>query len=360
MNIGIIGGGQLAQMLALAAYPLGFKTICLDPNTDCPAAQVTEVVCGDYTEQSKLKQLADRVDVITYEFENIHAPTLAALDHPSIHPTLSALTVAQDRLHEKNFFTQLQVPTTQYVAVDSYADLQQAAKQIGLPAVLKTRRWGYDGKGQFVIHSENDLETAWQQLQNQPLILENKVPFVREVSCIAARALTGEIVFYPLIVNQHQHGILRMSQIGGVSPELQQLAMGYVERMMQTLDYVGVLTVEFFQVGDQLIANEMAPRVHNSGHWTIEGADISQFENHLRAITGLPLGSTRTKARVAMLNFIGDVPPLAEILNLPQAHYHLYGKPPRPGRKLGHVTLCSENEADFSKQLLLLEKLIIA
>lgn len=359
MKIGIIGGGQLAQMLALAAYPLGFKTICLEPHADCPAARVTEVICGDYSEHSQLKQLADRVDVITYEFENIPVSALTKLDHPHIHPTLSALSVSQDRLNEKKFFTELQIPTTQYAAVDSYADLEQAVEQITLPAIVKTRRWGYDGKGQVHLHSAEEIATAWQSLQNQPLLVENKVPFVREVSCIAARSFQGKIVFYPLVVNQHQQGILKMSTLGDISVALQHLAESYVRRIMEALNYVGVLTVEFFQVGEGLIANEMAPRVHNSGHWTIEGADVSQFENHIRAITGLPLGSTQTKPHVAMFNFIGTVPPLPEVLNLPQAHYHLYGKTPRHGRKLGHVTLCGEDHPTFNEQFSQLQRCVV-
>ncbi len=360
MKIGVIGGGQLAQMLALAGYPLGLKVICLEPNPNCPASLVTTVIQGDYPDQKKLEELAAQVDVITYEFENV---TLAALEHISkqvpIYPPLAALKISQDRLQEKNFFDRLGIPTTHYGAVDSFDDLQKAIERIELPAILKTRRLGYDGKGQYVLRTKQDVEVAWQHLKDQSLLLENLVAFEREVSMIAVRNQAGEIVFYPLIENEHRQGILATSIAPWSELKIEQQAQKFVASILTELNYVGVLAVEFFQHENQLYANEMAPRVHNSGHWTIEGAMISQFENHLRAIAGLPLGSTQAVGKSAMLNLIGDVPNLAEILQIPETHCHLYGKSPRPGRKLGHVTLCMNDEKLFSKRFQQLKDLIL-
>lgn len=369
MKIGIIGGGQLAQMLALAGHPLGLKTVCLEPTNDCPASLVTEVMVGSYDDVNKLQQLADRVDVLTYEFENISAAALAHIHNMhtadtqrnrgiALYPPAPALAISQDRLQEKKFFEQLHIPTTHYAAVNSLEELQQAISRIGIPAVLKTRRLGYDGKGQYIIDHAEDVETAWQTLQNQPLLLENKIPFEREVSCIGVRNSQGEIVFYPLTENQHRQGILRMSTVITDHSPMEDLARQYVGKILQELNYVGVLAVEFFQRGDQLIANEMAPRVHNSGHWTIEGAEISQFENHLRAVCGLPLGSTTPRKHVAMFNIIGDIPSVEALLNIPHAHCHFYGKAPRPGRKLGHVTVCSDDSKTFGDTLQKLSALL--
>lgn len=351
MNIGVIGGGQLARMLALAGYPLGLKLICLEPNADCPAGEVTEVIKGDYADPKQLQALADRVDVMTYEFENINLSALAAMTRLPIYPAINALAVAQDRLSEKTFFNQLDIPTTQFAAVNSLEELYSAAAKIGLPAVLKTRRWGYDGKGQVVIQATNELEPAWLQLKHQPLLLENKVAFQREVSCLAVRSTLGETAFYPLVVNQHQAGILRLSQVVAEEDEIAAAARDYVGRILNAWNYVGVLAVEFFQDNGGLFANEIAPRVHNSGHWSIEGAVCSQFENHLRAVAGLPLGATTANGYTAMVNFIGSIPPLATILKLPGVHCHLYGKEARPGRKLGHATICSVDKNRYFQQL---------
>ncbi len=352
MKIGIIGGGQLAQMMALAGYPLGLKTICLEPTKDCPAGLVTHVMVGAYDDLEKLEALANAVDVITYEFENISASALAHLQRFSIYPPPQALAISQDRLQEKNFFSRLQIPTTHYMAVDSLESLENAIQTIGLPAVLKTRRLGYDGKGQYVLKTTADVTLAWENLKNQSLLLENKIAFDREVSCIAVRDKTGNIVFYDLVENQHKKSILHLSEVRRDNHStITKSAQNYVSQIMTALNYVGVLTVEFFEKDGQLIANEIAPRVHNSGHWTIEGADTSQFENHLRAICGLPLGATTTRGYVAMLNLVSELPSLASLLNISHAHAHLYGKTPRQGRKLGHVTLCAEDKNLFDTSL---------
>lgn len=356
-----MGGGQLAQMLALAAYPLGIKTICYETHENCPAALVTEVIVGAYTDQRQLAEFAARVDVITYEFENIPVNTLEYIvqaTHKSVYPLISALTVAQDRLNEKSFFDKVQVPTTRYMAVNSLAELEKAMGYVGLPAVLKTRRLGYDGKGQYVIRQQQDIQAAWQPCGDQPLLVEDLVSFDRELSCLAVRNAADEVVFYPVTTNQHREGILRVSKVENIDPDIQQLAQEYTGRVLSDLNYVGVLAIEFFQRGNQLIANEMAPRVHNSGHWTIEGAQTSQFENHIRAVAGLPLGATQAKGHVGMVNLIGHVPELATILSIPEAHCHIYSKQPRPGRKLGHVTLCMNDDLLYQEKLQQLVELI--
>ena len=357
MRIGVIGGGQLAQMMALAGYPLGLKVICLSPTAVCSAGLVTDIIVGDYDDIQQLKQLADQTDVLTYEFENISYETLTQLDHADrctkkkLYPTTAALKISQDRLKEKQFFETLQIPTTHYLPINSLSDLQEAITKIGLPAILKTRRFGYDGKGQQILTSSEDLNIAWMAANNQACLLENKVSFDREISCIGVRNIQGEIRFYALVENQHKAGILYLSRVSSHQDSMTALAQTYVTRILTQLDYVGVLTVEFFEQAGQLIANEMAPRVHNSGHWTIEGAQTSQFENHLRAISGLPLGATETRGQVAMLNLVGKIPPLEKILSIPNVHMHLYGKSPRTRRKLGHVTICAASQEILNQQL---------
>jgi 5-(carboxyamino)imidazole ribonucleotide synthase len=303
---------------------------------------VAPAIVGAYDDRDRLAELASRCDVVTYEFENVpvaSARHLAAL--LPVHPSPSALAVGQDRVVEKEAFVEAGIPTAPFRAVDSAEALRAAAVAVGLPAVVKTRRFGYDGKGQAVLSGPEDVPGAWQALGGVPLLLEAFVPFHREVSIVAARALDGSCVFYPLIQNEHRDGILRKSTAPapGVSAELQARAEEHARHFLERHDYVGVLAIELFQVGDDLVANEMAPRVHNSGHWTLDGAVTSQFENHLRAVCGLPLGSTATRGPSAMLNLLGDVPPLAEVLRIEGAHVHLYDKAARPGRKVGHVNV---------------------
>lgn len=345
--IAVLGAGQLGRMLALAGYPLGLHFRFLDPAPQSPAGQLAELIVAAYDDVAGLKRLTSGATVATYEFENVPARSTEFLSQRlPVYPPPPALDVAQDRLDEKICFRELGIPTPAFTPVDSWDGLLDAVGSIGLPAVLKTRRFGYDGKGQWALRSADDLAPAWAALGGAPLILEQFVPFERELSILAARSTAGQVAFYPLVENHHHEGILRMSIAPApmLDAQTQSQAQEYARRVLERLDYVGVLAIEFFQRGAQLLANEMAPRVHNSGHWTIEGARTSQFENHLRAILGWPLGDTSAIGHCAMLNIIGDLPDRAIALGVPGAHLHLYGKSPRPGRKLGHITLVEPSE----------------
>jgi 5-(carboxyamino)imidazole ribonucleotide synthase len=340
MTVGIVGAGQLGRMLALAGYPLGLNFLFLDPARDAPAGQVAPQLTGAFTEARLLNELSERSEVLTFDWENISVDALRALKGDTrIAPPIPALAAAQDRVSEKKLFERLGVPTTRWMAVSTRAQLTRAVRDIGLPAVIKTRRFGYDGKGQAVLRTPDDVEKAWADLGTQPLLFEEMIPFDCEVSIIGARSPRGEVVIYPLNGNVHAGGILRLTRAPYGPPRWQKLAAGYLEKVLKHFRYTGILTIEFFVKGGKLIANEMAPRVHNSGHWTIEGAATSQFENHLRAILNLPLGSTRALGYSAMLNLIGTLPPRESLLAEGELHYHDYGKQPRPGRKLGHCTL---------------------
>ncbi|MBL8265067.1 5-(carboxyamino)imidazole ribonucleotide synthase [Steroidobacter sp.] len=352
MKIGIIGAGQLGRMLALAGYPLGLRFVFLDQSSDAPGGQVGRIIPGAFDDAAKLAELADEVDVVTFDVENVPVAAVepVAAKKPFL-PPVKALGASQDRLHEKTLFRQLKIPTPPFMAVDSLEDLRGAVKKIGLPGVLKTRRLGYDGRGQFYLRKPADIETAWQTLGTVPLIYEGFVDFTREVSIIGVRSTRGETLFYPLSANTHSQGILRYSVAPYRSATLQKQAETYMRRLLKHLDYAGVLTIEFFVRGGKLIANEMAPRVHNSGHWTIEGAQTSQFENHVRAILGLPLGSTRPNGHSAMMNFIGSIPELGNILRVSGVHFHSYGKEPRPNRKLGHCTINAPSPAARDRAL---------
>lgn len=339
-------------MLALAGYPLGLRFRFFDPTPNAPAGQLAEQVVADYADQATLRNFAQGVDIITYEFENVPLETAQWLGQfAPVYPPPAALHTAQDRLNEKTLFTQLGLPTPAFACVNSLAELRAAVQTINLPAVLKTRRLGYDGKGQFVLKAETDVASAWQALGGVPLILERFIAFERELSVLAVRGRDGATAFYPLVENQHAAGILRLSQAPVNLPGLQSAAEEYAQRIIQHLNYVGLLAIEFFEKDGQLLANEMAPRVHNSGHWTIEGAGTSQFENHLRAILGWPLGPTQMRGHAAMLNLIGELPSVSQILAIPNAHLHLYGKAARPGRKLGHITLCEPDKTELSHKL---------
>ena len=341
MKIGVLGGGQLGRMIALAGYPLGVRFRHLGTAQDTSAREVAEHMNAAYEDRDALIRFAEGLDVVTYESENVPLDAAEFLSkHVSIMPSLAALRASQDRLNEKLTFAELGVPTAPYAQVSTSAELQDAAARIGYPAVLKTRRMGYDGKGQFVLRRPDEVPMAWERLHSDALILEGLVPFDRELSIIAVRGRDGETFFYPLVENMHADGILRISYAPAPdAEELQSVAEDYATRVLDALDYVGVLAIELFQAGAQLIANEMAPRVHNSGHWTIEGAHTSQFENHVRAILGYPLGDTTAIGYSAMVNVIGKIPPAPQVLKHRDAHLHLYGKSARPGRKLGHVTL---------------------
>jgi 5-(carboxyamino)imidazole ribonucleotide synthase len=346
MTVGIVGAGQLGRMLALAGYPLGLDFLFLDPAPEAPAGRVAPVLRGPFTDAKLLTELSRRSEVITFDWENISVDALRALDGAArISPPIPALAAAQDRVSEKKLFERLKIPTTRWRPVGSRAQVTRAMRDIGLPAVIKTRRLGYDGKGQVVVRTPEDVERAWQQLGAAPLLYEELIPFDCEVSIIGARRAQGEVAVYPLNGNVHSEGILRVTRAPYGPPRWQRLAATYLERVLTYFRYTGILTIEFFVQGGKLIANEMAPRVHNSGHWTIEGAVTSQFENHLRAILDLPLGSTRARGFSAMVNLIGTMPDRDSVLAAGDVHLHDYGKQPRPGRKLGHCTLVEGSAA---------------
>ncbi len=339
MTVGVLGGGQLARMLALAGHHLGLQCIAMGPESRPCAADVCETVQAAYDDPDALTALASRVDVVTYEFENAPAKSARALAHRvPVHPQPEALTMAQDRLLEKRLFQSLEIPAPPFAPVETSAELEAAAQTIGLPAMLKTRREGYDGKGQVAIRTAADIPKALDRLGGRPAILESFVAFDREVSILAVRARDGETRFYPLSENVQEAGVLRLATASLDDP-MQTPAEEHARRLLERLDYVGVLALEFFQVGATLFANEFAPRVHNSGHWTIEGAETSQFENHLRAVAGLPLGCTAPVGHTAIVNFLGALPPAEAVLATPWTHLHAYGKTPRPGRKVGHAAV---------------------
>lgn len=352
-RVGVLGGGQLGRMLALAGYPLGLEFVLLDPSEDAPAGPLAELIVAEYDDPSALARLSN-CDVVTYEFESVPVEATERLaEGIPVYPPPSALRVAQDRLYEKEHFRAVGIPTAEFLPVEGRAALTKAFERLGAPCLLKTRRFGYDGKGQFLLRSADDLDAAWQELGNVPLILERFVPFERELSILGVRGRDGSVAFYPLVQNTHRDGILRVSRCPApdVTDELRALAEGYCERLLDHTSYVGVLALELFQKGDELFANEMAPRVHNSGHLTIEGARTSQFENHLRAVLGLPLGSTEVPEPCAMLNLVGALPDRAAVLAIPDAHLHFYGKAPRPGRKVGHVTVTAPTNHELEKRL---------
>ena len=358
MKIGIIGGGQLGRMLALAGTPLGQQFAFLDPAADACAAALGDHLCAEYDDREQLRRLAESADVVTFEFESVPAETVAFLaQYVPVYPDAESLRIARDRWFEKSMFRDLGIPTPEFANVLSQQDLDEAVRQIGLPAVMKTRTLGYDGKGQKVLRKPQDVVGAFAELGSVPCILEGFVPFTGEVSLIAVRSRTGDTRFYPLVHNTHEDGILRLSVASSDHP-LQTQAENYAERVLDKLDYVGVLAFEFFEVDGGLKANEIAPRVHNSGHWTIEGAECSQFENHLRAITGLPLGATGKIGESAMVNFIGEVPAMARLTAIADCHPHHYGKAFKPGRKVGHATLRSADPARLRAGIAAVQALI--
>jgi 5-(carboxyamino)imidazole ribonucleotide synthase len=360
-RIGIIGAGQLGQMLGFAGRELELEFVFLDPSPNPPAAVVGPVIALPFDSDEGLEQLASRADVVTYEFENVPVAAIEKIAHDTpVYPPPGALRHAQDRLREKQLFETLQIPVAPYHAVDSLEDLQQAAREIGLPLVLKTRRLGYDGKGQAIAKKEGDLEGALETLGGRQLIAEKWIPFDREVSAIAARNVSGDVAVYPLIENQHRAGILNISRAPVDDSGLTLLANRYLEQMLELLEYVGILTIEFFVIGEELLANEFAPRVHNSGHWTIEGAKTSQFENHLRAILDMPLGDVSPVGHAAMLNLIGTIPPATKLIDSDTAFLHDYGKEPRPGRKLGHITVVASDSVGREQAITRLNEILVA
>lgn len=352
MRVGIVGAGQLGRMLALAGYPLGIRCEFLDRSADTPGAQVAPSLVGSLEDPRLLAELAARSDVLTFDWENIAGEVLAPLERTTcIRPPRHALEVSQDRLEEKRLFAHLKIPVAPHAPIDSPADLERAVRTLGLPGILKTRRLGYDGKGQSLIRGAADVTNAWETLGATGLIYEQFQPFSCELSIVGARSARGRIVSYPLSRNHHEGGILRYGLAPFADAGLERRARLYLGRVMRALDYVGTLAIEFFLVRGRLVANEMAPRVHNSGHWTIEGCITSQFENHLRAICDLPLGSTRPLGHTAMVNFIGRMPERAPLLEIEGLAFHDYGKEPRPGRKLGHCTVLKASARERDRAL---------
>jgi 5-(carboxyamino)imidazole ribonucleotide synthase len=341
-RVGIVGGGQLGMMLAEAGALIGIDCLTLDPAPDSPASRVAPAIVGAYDDETALAELAAAADVVTYEFENVPVASARFLvERVEVFPPPESLEFAQDRVLEKTLFEDVGLAVAPFSPVSSKDELFEALDLIGVPSVLKTRRLGYDGKGQVRMESVDEAEGAWRAVGEVPSILESLVPFERELSMLGVRGKDGEAAFYPLVENVHRDGILRVSRAPApdVTPELQAMAEHQAFAVMERLGHVGVLAIELFMVGEQLLGNEMAPRVHNSGHWTIEGAATSQFENHLRAICGLELGKTTPSAYSAMVNLVGSVPPEGSFGSEPGTHLHLYGKASRPGRKLGHVTV---------------------
>ena len=356
-TVGILGGGQLARMMALSAAPLGLRFLVMDTVADACAGQFAPLIVGDWRDESALAEFASKVDVVTFDFENVPAESAQWLaERVPVFPSPRALAVAQDRLAEKTLFCDLGIPVPPFAAVDSREGLEQAVATIGTPCILKTRRLGYDGKGQFRLRSDADIGAAWDALGAQApkvgLILEGFVAFERELSVVAVRGRDGEFRPWSLTENWHVDGVLSASLApASVETDLQASAFRHARRLAEALDYVGVFALELFCRDGELLANELAPRVHNSGHWSIEGAETSQFQNHLRAVLGLPLGDTRNLGHACMLNWIGEMPDAGAVLAEAGGHWHDYGKSPRAGRKVGHATLRSDSTGELADAL---------
>ncbi|CAP51009.1 5-(carboxyamino)imidazole ribonucleotide synthase [Xanthomonas campestris pv. campestris] len=356
-TVGILGGGQLARMLVLAGAPLGLRFAVFDPAADACAGQVAPLQVGAFDDAAALAGFAAQVDVLTFDFENVPAASAQQLaTQVPVFPNPAALAIAQDRLSEKTLFRELGIPVPEFAAIDDRAGLDAALARIGAPCVLKTRRFGYDGKGQFRIKTLADADAAWDALGAQAatagLIVEAFVPFEREVSVVAVRGRDGGFRAWPLTENWHVDGVLSASLApASVDAGLQEAAEAHARALAERLDYVGVFALELFVREGTLLANEMAPRVHNSGHWTIEGAETSQFENHVRAVLGLPLGSTAMRGHACMLNWLGAMPDAAAFLAVPGGHWHDYGKQARDGRKVGHAMVRADTPALLAQLL---------
>lgn len=351
-KIGIIGAGQLGRMMALAGIPMGCQFVFLDQHTSAPASGLGHLELGPFDSKDALSRVAAMADVVTFDVENVDAELLsgAAGDTP-LWPSAQALSTAQDRLHEKTLFTNLGIPTPKFITVDSQSELHEALEQLGYPAVLKTRRLGYDGRGQRFIRSAQEADAAWQALGEHALILEEFVEFTRELSLITVRNEQGDTTCYPLTENRHSNGILHESRAPFADAELTRTATEYAKKLTEHFNYVGVLTIELFVTDTQLLANEIAPRVHNSGHWTIEGAVTSQFENHVRALLGAPLGDASARGPSAMVNFLGAMPTRSEILKIPGLSFHSYEKSLRPSRKVGHATIVAPDSDTLEERI---------
>ncbi len=353
-TVGVLGGGQLARMLALAGHPLGIRTVVLSPDATCSASHVAGVIEAGYDDPAGLDALADVADVVTFEFESVSVTSARWFDDTvPVRPGPEAFRVASDRIVEKQTFRAVGIGTAPFVAVDGEDSLRAAVREIGLPCLLKTRRLGYDGKGQWRFDTHDDVsahirraEAGEVPLDN--LILEGMLDFVRELSIVGVRAIDGTFDAWPLTHSEHRRGVLRLSTAPARDVEsVTAAAREVAQRLAEHLDYVGVFALELFDMGDHLLANEMAPRVHNSGHWTIEGAVTSQFENHLRAIVGLPLGSCEARGHSATVNALGSMPDLDTVLAIPGVHVHDYKKADTPLRKVGHITVTAPSVAEL-------------
>ena len=356
-TVGILGGGQLARMMALSGAPLGLRFLLLDNVADACAGQFAPMLVGDYRDETILAEFAEKIDVATFDFENVPAESAHWLSTKvPVFPNPNALAVSQDRLAEKNLFREIGIDVPDFFDVPNRDALDSAMARLGTPCILKTRRLGYDGKGQFRLKTPNDADAAWHALGAQAetvgLILEAFVPFEREVSVVAVRARNGEFRHWALTENWHESGVLSASLAPAINTEaFEHEAVSYARKLAEKLDYVGVFALELFLCEGRLLANEMAPRVHNSGHWTIEGAETSQFQNHLRAVLGLPLGSTRSLGFSCMLNWIGAMPGAQSVLEQHGGHWHDYGKQPRAGRKVGHATVREDSPQVLAESL---------
>lgn len=354
MKIGILGGGQLALMLIEAGKKLGFEFRIFDPSPDACASSQADTINADFTDENTLTRFAHSLDAVTFEWENVPGQSAQYLEKivPYFFPNSASIITLQDRLTQKQLLDQLKIPTA------PYQDLSQLTV-VNAPSLIKLRRHGYDGKGQRRVNSTAEIQNAWAELGQKPAIIEAMIAFEHEISLVCVRGKTGTLAFYPLALNEHQNGILHLTRAPFSSPELQKQAEMYARKLLEHLDYVGVLAIEFFQMGDQLLINELAPRVHNSGHWSIEGAQTSQFENHLRAGMGLPLGNTEAIGKAAMINLIGMLPASSQLEAVSKiASVHLYGKAPRVGRKLGHVTAMASTEAELQTLLTQVQSLL--
>ena len=356
-TVGILGGGQLARMMALSGAPLGLRFRILDNVADACAGQFAPMIVGDYTDQAALGEFASQVDVATFDFENVPAASAQWLaERVPVFPSPQALAVAQDRLAEKSLFRELGIPVPDFADIASREQLEAAVARLGTPCILKTRRLGYDGKGQFRIKSVADIDAAWDALGAQVarvgLIVEGFVHFQRELSVVAVRGRDGEFRAWPLTENCLFYVVLSASLApASVDAGMQATALSHARRLAEAMDYVGVFALELFCRDGELLANELAPRVHNSGHWTIEGSETSQFQNHLRAVLGLPLGDTRMVGLACMLNWIGAMPDANAVLGEAGGHWHDYGKSPRAGRKVGHATVRADSPAELAAAL---------
>ncbi|MBV8950134.1 MAG: 5-(carboxyamino)imidazole ribonucleotide synthase [Actinobacteria bacterium] len=351
--VAVLGGGQLGRMLALAGIPLGVRFRFLDPSPDAPARDVGDLVVAPLDDPGALDDVSAGADVVTYEWEGVPGAAARRLgSQVAVYPPADALTVSQDRLREKQLFSRLGIPVPRFLAVDDRGSLERAVAEVGLPAVLKTRVGGYDGKGQVVLRELGDLAGAWESL-GVPSIVESFVPFTRELSVLGVRGADGETRTWPLVENRHERGILRRSLAPAPDVEagFAERACSYMTTLLDELDYRGVLALEMFECGGGLLANEIAPRVHNSGHWTIEGAETSQFENHVRAVLGWPLGLTEASGVSVMVNCIGTLPEPDRVLRVDGAHLHRYGKSLRRGRKVGHVTVVAADRETLEQRL---------